>query len=1468
MGMMSVDLCFITGLKVQNISGPRDIYEYSVVVNDKKFILRFSLQEWETILTREKKATLAAMLHNDEWPTYEEVLLTPGFIDWLLRISVYPKNFDEKVLYYLMKKYDQGGGNYSEILFDGNRFAESFSIDPQEHGNIAHALVDQKYVTFDHELQREYAGHSFRLTNKGREAVKSYKSSLPNYSYKNKFEKLIRRPTINIYFDKRDEVSSKRIQEWLFNNALGYSIHVLEDEHVIGASSVRNPVKNIQQSDYSVFLVSSASNNNSILTSTIAVAAESLNGKDNFKLLFLTLDDGAFNKSPYLVENSKSSFDGRLRDTTSRMLQLIYDDWKRKLDASTANHNSQFSFGQLYKITAASTEIRNDVVLESAPFDIHSGSYSFTIIPHCSFWRFGIRLSNTQDIRFDLDNQNRHADTSFKDLHISVGHPPKPRDWRYPNRLELTPYHFIEKEGGRCNSYIENSVVSFSLALLDSDKLAATVVTSSCEKFQAIFSLEDCRYFKVFAWADGIPFDLDFVVDVLPKGRETDVAEGVKSAYNFPTLDLPPNHLKWLEICYQNLKEFNDIEIDSVRISKWDELEGLDPFKIDKRLVNGSRIKLWGIWHVDNESPYLQAVDKVLFAIKNYIKETKTVKGINTKSIASYVTELDPKMLYQAFDLITEFPGWFASTGRNSETFLFTLDLKSPEVYGQFLEYNGLNGLIVQIYGNVNDDVSELMGDIENNRGVDNTPNENWASEEDDEPRRFSKNVLPNYESDRATSLIPDLVGIKGDVNALARVIAYRKTPLPLAIGLFGDWGSGKSTFMLHLDNQIKMLTNETRSNEDGVFCERIVSITFNAWHYSDSNPWASIMVHLFRQLGKRLDVKGSDNDKDNEQLRRELLNQLNISRLMEVDAKKEKEFAEQNLRIVEAEILDLKAKEELENGEIGRIITTDVWDVAMEDPEVKELIKDVKSRLPSGPIIATVGEMHDLYNELTFFGRDVKVLFSWFQTSSRRQKLMWALFVILPLLVLGVSIAVESKWLHNWFVWMSSFVVGVGYAVKWAIPKVRMARGIVQRLAMAKNRVEEVSRLERIRLSQEFQRHNQLLTQLQTKLIAAEEKERSAKDSISKIEMELRETAVETRLEKFITSRFKADDYEKHLGLISLIHNDLHTLKVLLEPEKWKDHESGLPPVERIVLFVDDLDRLNSAQVVKVLEAIHLLLAMDGLFVVVAGVSSTWLKEALSAVYVDQFTTQDPLSYLEKIFQIPVSIKPMNSRIVNSILGHHFNELELEAMSENSIDNSRRELDRITLTKDDGIKVEPDQSVNLDEQLNSKEKSPSSSDLSKVAQLDVPSVESNAKKVLITKQELEFMYTLAPIIGRSPRAVKQFINLYRILRSHEEVPEYSVSSFESFRSIMFLLAINVGFGHATHLLYDSLRKSNSLDVSGWVSELRSVSVKDISDAILPFVVAQSSVHHGSIKMEHLKLHLKLVRRYSFYELV
>ncbi len=158
------------------------------------------------------------------------------------------------------------------------------------------------------------------------------------------------------------------------------------------------------------------------------------------------------------------------------------------------------------------------------------------------------------------------------------------------------------------------------------------------------------------------------------------------------------------------------------------------------------------------------------------------------------------------------------------------------------------------------------------------------------------------------------------------------------------------------------------------------------------------------------------------------------------------------------------------------------------------------------------------------------------------------------------------------------------------------------------------------------------------------------------------------------VQERAGAASYRERLGLMTQIRQDFERMAELLRPDQTPDDVpvedaagDELPAIDRIVVYIDDLDRCPPDRVVEVLEAVHLLLAVR-LFVVVVAVDPRWLLRSLTSHYEELFATDGaksdedelwastPAQYLEKIFQIVLTLPPMGQsgyrRLIYDLVG------------------------------------------------------------------------------------------------------------------------------------------------------------------------------------------------------------------------
>jgi KAP family P-loop domain len=115
------------------------------------------------------------------------------------------------------------------------------------------------------------------------------------------------------------------------------------------------------------------------------------------------------------------------------------------------------------------------------------------------------------------------------------------------------------------------------------------------------------------------------------------------------------------------------------------------------------------------------------------------------------------------------------------------------------------------------------------------------------DPNPSARDVYASLDNDKSVDR-GDALRARAEAGALARIAALEDTAAPLAIGVFGDWGAGKTSFM---DTIRKVIKDELETHAP--YCERIVQINFNAWHFIETNLWASLVSHIFTELDREL---------------------------------------------------------------------------------------------------------------------------------------------------------------------------------------------------------------------------------------------------------------------------------------------------------------------------------------------------------------------------------------------------------------------------------------------------------------------------------------------------------------------------------------------------------------------------------------------------------------------------------------
>ncbi|HET9957128.1 MAG TPA: P-loop NTPase fold protein, partial [Polyangiaceae bacterium] len=367
-------------------------------------------------------------------------------------------------------------------------------------------------------------------------------------------------------------------------------------------------------------------------------------------------------------------------------------------------------------------------------------------------------------------------------------------------------------------------------------------------------------------------------------------------------------------------------------------------------------------------------------------------------------------------------------------------------------------------------------------------------------------------------------------------------------------------------------------------------------------------------------------------------------------------------------------------------------------------------------------------------------------------------------------------------------------------------------------------------------------------KSAALEVAKREVRESESRVQSAIEALAAAVNgagIARFIEQRLASSDYQKHLGLIALVRRDFEQLTQLIQGhnaqrlhlqedaanirEALRRARPNLAEdelrasfenlgVNRVIIYIDDLDRCPSERVVEVLQAIHLLLAFP-VFTVVVGVDARWMAHALSKEFPALLGTAaekagvegngrvSPSDYLEKIFQIPFWVPPLDElttcALLDKLAGGRKNEATLAGYSPDdlfgeegaSFGSVQAGLGSGGDSHNSG--TYPKLSESLSERSRSTQPGANGSE----GDSPHPGL-IRPVALALDKTEVQAMRELALVIGRSPRATKRFVNSYRLLKAaltdkeRGELglePKSTSLNFEKLRTPMLLLAIVTG---------------------------------------------------------------------------
>jgi hypothetical protein len=263
--------------------------------------------------------------------------------------------------------------------------------------------------------------------------------------------------------------------------------------------------------------------------------------------------------------------------------------------------------------------------------------------------------------------------------------------------------------------------------------------------------------------------------------------------------------------------------------------------------------------------------------------------------------------------------------------------------------------------------------------------------------------------------------------------------------------------------------------------------------------------------------------------------------------------------------------------------------------------------------------------------------------------------------------------------------------------------------------------------------------------------------------------------------------EYRDELGLVARTRERFASIDRAVSEaheSRARGREGGIE-LDRVVIVIDDLDRCPAEKVVTVLEAVHLLFDFT-MFVVVMAVDTRWLDQSLRIRYrqlLGRSGSASPSDYLEKIIQVPMQLLALDESLVRKLITGLTGVAAAPTPAANLTPPATpHENDRLA-------RLSPDGPLHPTRERGGRGPLP-------------------AEVLEISEAEAGALAAVAPLVGRTPRTVKRFVNTYRLLKARTVDPadfDHADGPIGDHEAVAFLLAVLVGPPEVARIVFTAL---------------------------------------------------------------
>ena len=834
--------------------------------------------------------------------------------------------------------------------------------------------------------------------------------------------------------------------------------------------------------------------------------------------------------------------------------------------------------------------------------------------------------------------------------------------------------------------------------------------------------------------------------------------------------------------------------------------------------------------------------------------------------------------------------------------------------------------------------------------------------------------AVSSFTADDPLAAAVDLLGVEDEAAALARIAAAISIKPPLAIGIFGEWGSGKTFFMKRIYENVLALTKRAeRHPKQTLFHTDIVQIRFNAWHYIETNLWASLVEYIFAELDRWL-LEKTQNGRPEADL---VFNRLATAQQLKLDALESVVSRRAERR--SAELRAERARREYEQA-LARSAAVGAGTYARAFLSTLLAQSDLRQRAAGiGKALGApeLAENADRVIEVLEQGRSEAGRASLLMRAGRQKLGTWRWILAVVIALFGAPLAaVAFKDFAAWFTGSRAVasIHDTVLAISGLLAGVAAWGGaLLQRSSKILQNVDQFEK----RLRDEAALQAQTATDPSKKLAAEDElrkrrqdmdvAERALADADARLtaaRQDFESATARSRLNAFIRAKATEGDYAKHLGIIAAIRRDfgqlaalmgavndsaeqrieserlateaksrvtrfldwlkdeqdvrltpgeLKSLLSLVEPAVAIDtltarrdllvqHLEGTQPdldalkqelqeirvkqpprFSRIILYIDDLDRCPPDTVVKVLQAVHLLLTFP-LFTVVVAVDARWVSRALREQFPKLLAETGMFAangggangdvmmgagasshdYLEKIFQIPYWVRPVDDKGAKSYVSR-------------LVDEDVRRVATVAETGQEGTPLPPGStgegvaggSTGVDARTNAS----AGGDGKPPAVKAEEAKDKEATSLELTRWEADALERFAPLVGATPRRLIRFVNVYRLIKTSLPAPVLerfvgAEGESEIYRALVVQLAVVTGAPEACQQYFEAMEtREDDETLADVIEELENDTVfqsRADHETVRRILALANDTAYGSLKVSQLRVSAPIARRYSF----